>query len=371
MRLTQRRLNRATLARQMLLRRESVDVVDALARIAGLQAQEPASPFIALWTRLADFDADALSAALRDRQLVKTTLHRSTLHIVTADDYRASVEALTSVLRSKWMTQSRGLPVNRDLPTLAGESVAYASEPRTNIEMRDHAETLGEPIPSEDLWRRIRRYGRFIHVPGDEPWSFGRRPVHVAAASWLGGSLLDEEASMEHVVRRHLSAFGPSRLADVSQWSGLAVGRLKVGLDRIEELVVHDDGKGREMYDLPGAALPHEDEPAPPRLLPMWDETLLAYEDRSRTLPDAYRKRVIAKNGDVLPTFTVDGLVAGCWWVDGTGESAHVVLEPFEHVPAQAHRSLEAEGRSLAAFVADREPAVYQRYRRGRPRWRG
>ena len=151
MRLTARRLNRATLARQLLLERSELEPVAATEALGGLQAQEPASPYIALWTRLAGFEPDQLSLALHARDLVKATLGRSTLHIVSAVDYRGSVTALLQVTRSRWMQEQRGRPVERTLPELTEASLAFASEPRTNVELRDHAGTLGEPIPTSAL----------------------------------------------------------------------------------------------------------------------------------------------------------------------------------------------------------------------------
>jgi len=363
-RLTRRRLNRATLARQLLLQRTDLDVVSAVSQLGGLQAQEPASPYLALWARLGGLSADDITAALQRHELVKATLGRSTLHIVSATDYQASVTALLEVTRTKWMTEQRGLPVRRGLPELAEASVSFAAEPRTNVELRRHAGTLGEPVPADELWRRIRRYAPFLHVPTDEPWAFGRRPVQIAARAWLGQPDPDEDAALEHLVRSYLHAFGPARMADISQWSGLAVGRLKVGLARIEDIERYEDADGRELFDLWGLPLPDEDAPAPPRLLPMWDEMLLAYADRSRIIPEAYRKRVIVKAGDILPTFTVDGFVAGLWWAEMDQDiRPRIVLEPFQPVPAPARTALDDEATSLADFIADREPAVYLRYR--------
>jgi hypothetical protein len=371
-RLSPRRLNRATLARQLLLERRSLDVVAAVHQLGGLQAQEPASPYLALWSRLRGFSADGLSRALHERELVKATLGRSTLHIVSAADYQASITSLLAVTRTRWMQESRGRPVVRALPELTEASLAFAADPRTNIELRDHAGSLGEPVPADELWRRIRRYGAFVHVPGPEPWAFGRRPRLVAARSWLGAGALKnahEAAGLEHVVRSHLRAFGPARLADVAQWSGLSVRALRKGLDRIEEVELHEDQHGRELFDLPGAPLPDEDVPAPPRLLPMWDETLLAYAERDRVLPEAHRRQVIVKAGDVLPTFTVDGSVAGLWWAElTTDRRPRIVLEPFEPLRQNDRVALEAEGEALAAFIGEREPEVYQRYRNTRRR---
>ena len=143
---------------------------------------------------------------------------------------------------------------------------------------------------------------------------------------------------------------------------------LRRGLTRIEDIELHEDEAGRELFDLPDAPLPDEDTPAPPRLLPMWDETLLAYAERDRLLPEAYRKRVIVKAGDVLPTFTVDGSVAGLWWAEAGETRPRIVIEPFATLAPADREALDAEGASLAEFVAEREPEVYRRYRHTRRR---
>ena len=369
MRLTDRQLNRATLARQLLLERADLDPIAATEAVGGLQAQEPASPFIALWTRIRGFEPDVVTAALHDRRLVKATLGRSTLHIVSAADYRASVLALLAVTRRRWMHERRGLPVERSLPDLTEASLVYAAVPRSNVALRDHAGTLGEPVPADELWRRIRRYGAFVHVPGAEPWAFGRRPTQVAARAWLPEPEAAEEAALEHLVRTHLRAFGPSRMADIAQWSGLAIRALRRGLDRIDDVVTHEDARGRELFDLPDLPLPDGDLPAPARLLPMWDETLLAYAERDRVLPEPDRRRVIVKAGDVLPTFTLDGYVAGLWWAEIDGDDRpRVVLEPFQPLAPSDREALEAEGEALTELIAGREPDVYRRYRYSRRR---
>lgn len=368
MRLDERVLNRATLARQSLLERARVDPLTLVERVAGFQAQEPATPYIAAWARLEGFDPDVMSQAVRSHDLVKAPLHRSTLHLVTADGYSGSIAALTSVLRTRWMGEQPGRPVLRDLPELADAALAYACEPRTNLAMRDFAGTLGEPVAADELWRRIRRYGAFLMVPGDAVWSFDRRPVHIAASARIEREPLPEDGSLAYLVRSHLRAFGPARMADVAQWSGLGVKRLMGALSLIDDLEEHEDAQGRALLDLAGSPLPDGGVAAPARLLPMWDETLLAYQDRSRLLPAEFRKRVIAANGDVRPTFILDGLVAGLWWTEPTGPDTdarpRIIFEPFRSITGREQAQLDAEGERLADFLVGREPSAYARYRR-------
>jgi hypothetical protein len=168
------------------------------------------------------------------------------------------------------------------------------------------------------------------------------------------------------MVRRYLAAFGPATTADLSAWTGVSASDFREAvatLDADEALVRFRDEAGRTLLDLAGAPRPAEDVPAPPRFLPMWDSVLLAYRDRTRVISDENRLRVVSRNGDVLPTFLVDGVVAGFWWAEPDGAGTRIVIEPFGRLARPARRALEAEADRLASFVGPREPAVYARYR--------
>lgn len=371
--LTTLQLNRATLARQSLLERAVEAPLAAVHRLGGLQAQEAASPYLALWTRLEHFDPADLDRAILDRQLVKATLMRGTLHLVTAGDYARWHPALFDALRRRWLgaVLAQGSPQE-----LLEEALAFAQVPRANTALREHlaresppATEPGRITPAEDAWTIIRRYAPVIHTPAAVTWSYPRRPSYVAATAWLDGAgPADELAGLEALVRTYLGAFGPATNADLSQWSGLPVSRLGLGLDRIAGIVRSRDEAGRTLLDLPNGPLPDPDTPAPPRLLPMWDSVLLAHDVRTRVLPDVYRKAVIARNGDVLPTFLVDGFVAGLWWAeeDPPG-TARIRLEPFSPLKRPIRVALEEEAERLAAFIGPHEPRVFGRYRWRQP----
>ncbi|MGH2474802.1 MAG: winged helix DNA-binding domain-containing protein [Candidatus Limnocylindrales bacterium] len=369
--LSQRRLNRATLARQLLLAPADRDVVAAVEQIGGLQAQEPASPFIGLWARVRGFNAGDLDRALTARDVVKATLMRTTVHLVTAQDYRD----LWPIVRPDRDTSRR---TDRDRPpeparfaALQAEIDAFTAGPRSLGELRDRVGTVDGMEPDEVVWW-LRRRTPFVHVPAAVAWSFGRRPQVVHADAWLAArqwATVDEAA--ERLVRRYLAAFGPATMADIAAWSGVRVERLRPGLAAVEasgSLRRFRDERGRTLLDLDGAPLPAEDVSAPPRLLPMWDSTLLAFADRTRLISDADRAVVIARNGDTLATFTVDGLVAGLWWTEVDGGRTRIAIEPFRPIPRAAARALEHEGERLARFVEPLEANVYARFRRWRPR---
>ena len=371
--LSPRALNRATLARQLLLEPASgLAAAQALERIGGAQAQEPASPYLALWTRLADFDPAALHEAFISRKAIKASLMRITLHDVSVDDYLALLPTLLPMFRATGATR-RGTPRPPNVLELATAAAAFSVTPRRSSELRDHlARQSGTATLDTPVWWWVRRHLPMIHVPETGPWSFTRRPLITTASAWLGDPSLDDggamplEAARVHTVHRYLAAFGPATAADLSAWTGVSATDFRdavATLDAEEALVRFRDEAGRTLLDLPDAPRPAEDVPAPPRLLPMWDSVLLAYRDRTRVISDEDRLRVVSRNGDVLPTFLVDGAVAGFWWAEPDGDGTRIVTEPFGRLARPARRALEAEADRLAAFVGPREPAVYGRYR--------
>lgn len=357
MRITARGLNRATLHRQLLLRREALDVADAVRRVVALQAQQPASPYLALWNRLADFDPVALDAAFADRSLVKATLLRITLHVVHADDYPALHTAMRPTLRGARLGDRRftasGLTI-AEADAAVPELLAFTGEPRTAPEVEAWLAARLD-VPPKGVWWALRTFAPLRHVPLGGPWSFGARPSYATAGRPVG----TPDECLPTLVRRYLEGFGPASVPDVAQFALVQRSRVReaLGAVAVERLEGPD---GAELFDLPDAPRPPEDTPAPPRLMAMWDSTLLAYADRSRIIPAEYRKLVTRPNGDVLPTLLVDGYVAGVWRPVGGGIEATA----FRPLGDEAWRGLAAEARSLLGFLADREPAVYRRYDR-------
>jgi hypothetical protein len=337
--LTQRELNRALLARQLLLVRASLPVGSALERVAGLQAQDLAPPFIGLWTRVTGFERDHLKRALARRTAIRATLMRGTIHIVTARDYAHFAPATLPMIQRLWRGYLRDREEVPNVEELTARALAYAAEPRTNAELREH-------VGGEDAWWRVRREALFVNAPGDEPWAFDRRRRFVAASAWLDRPLADPEAGRRHLVRRYLRAFGPAGADDVSAWSGLTAAELRLTLAAMRLRHFRDE-RGRLLLDLPRAPLPDPATPAEPRLLPAFDNTILAHADRTRVIPDEYRRAVI-RGGLVDPVYLVDGFVAGRWRLaKGKPE-----LDPFEPLARSVERALRHELEAVADFAA-------------------
>ncbi len=361
MKLTARQLNRATLDRQLLLERAETDVVDAVRRVLALQAQEPASPYLALWNRVSGFEPSELDRAFHARAIVKTPLMRITLHAICRDDYATFHDAVLPVLRAARLNDRRfrdtGVTIDR-ADALVDGLVGFTSEPRSKDEIIDHLGSALGTEPPDSFWWALRTYAPLIHAPTDVPWSFARRPVFEAAPRGAPPA----EPALHELIRRYLAAFGPATAMDIAQFTLLPLGTIRPALAAMDAgLVRYEPPEGEPVHDVVDAGpLPDPDTPAPARLLGMWDSVLLAYRDRSRVLPDACRKDVIRRNGDVLPTVLVDGSVAGVWRpVDGVIE-----ITPFEQIADDDLKELDGEARGVLTLVADRDPAVYSRFGR-------
>jgi len=360
MSLTARQLNRATLDRQLLLRRERLDVVETVRRVVALQAQEAASPYLALWNRLASFDPVDLDAAFADHGVVKATLMRGTLHAVHAGDYPAFHDAMQPTLRAARLNDARftvaGLSIAEG-DALVADLVDFATSTRTNAQFEAWLDDRFGVLPRPGAWWAVRTFGPFVHAPTGGPWSFGPRPSYIAARDQKRAG--EPNISLRWLVERYLEGFGPASIRDIAQFTLVQRSRARQAVRALAgDLVQLEGPDGSELFDVPGAPLAAEDVTAPPRLLPMWDSILLAYFDRSRVIPPDYRRLVIRQNGDVLPTLLVDGFVAGVWRpVEGGIEAT-----AFHRLSDEAWTGLAVEAAALVAFLTDREPTVYRRY---------
>ncbi len=339
-----------------------MDVVDAVHRIGALQAQEPASPYLALWNRLARFDPADLDRAFAEHAIVKAQLFRITLHAVAAGDYPAFHKAVTPTLRAARLNDRRfrgtGLTIE-DADALTPEVLAFASTPRANAEGEAWMEERLGVTPKPGVWWAFRQFAPMWHHPTGGPWSFGPRPAYVAArAKEHPGAARD---AVQTLVLRYLAAFGPATVQDIAQFTTIVVPPIRDAAAAMGDALTRLEGPhGAALFDVPGGNLPPEDSPAPPRLMAMWDSTLLAYKDRGRIIPPDVRRLVIRSNGDVLPSLLIDGHVAGVWRpVDGGIEAT-----AFHRLPDDAWAGLESEARALLTFLADRDPGVYRRYAR-------
>ena len=353
--LSDRELNRALLARQFLLKRTAISPAVAIERLAGLQAQWSPAPYIGLWSRLAKFEIADLERALAARSVVKATLMRGTLHLVSAKDYPALCVATTRSRPERWAPVQRRLA---DPDPIHRATVKFARTVRTREALSDFLTTQGvaADLSRPMLWWLIASHGWLVHVPPSGTWAHRKSGDLIAADAWIKSAREPEVVDAVRIaVQRHLGAFGPATVDDISSWSSIRTPAIRVALDALGPKVrTFTDPRGRMLYDLKSAPLPPVDTAAPVRYLPKWDSTLLAYAppERVRILSEAHRKTVIAKNGDVAQTFLVDGMVAGTWSIGVKPKEAIVELQPFKKLARADRAGLEEEGERLARFFA-------------------
>ncbi|MEU1387177.1 MULTISPECIES: winged helix DNA-binding domain-containing protein [unclassified Nonomuraea] len=350
--LSTRALNRATLARQLLLDRADLPVLDAVAHLCGLQAQEPQEPFTGLWSRVRAFDPAALSDLLTGRDVVRTHLMRRTVHLVTAADVLAWRARHDAMLRQRVLGVYRHelAGVNLDELAAAGRAVLADGEPRSMSQLaRAVAGRWPEPGPRALGEMLVAALVPMAQLPPRGLWRARAGVRNLPLSSWLGREVDPPSADGsdpvgQALVRRYLAAYGPAATADLRAWSGLA-GLPKAVTAVREELVAFRDERGRELLDLPGAPRPDPGTPAPVRFLPAFDNAILGYDDRGRIIDGEHRGLSVAGARTVL----VDGRVSATWTV----EDETVLVTPLRGLSPAERAAVGEEAGALASFLSD------------------
>jgi hypothetical protein len=344
--LTVRALNRALLARQLLLERSGSPLTRAVDRVGGLQTQYAPSAYVALWSRLRGFRRDDLTRALEQRRVVQATLMRTTIHVVSAREFPLYAAGVRRSRQEWWLRIHRS-----ELDRAGMEAVArrlrrhLANGPVRGPRLAELLVADGFP-PS--AWSGAGLWVDMVRVPPSGTWERRRADLYGLAEDWIGRSAATEAEGLAHLVRRYLGGFGPATTKDVARWAAVPVATIAPAIERIRLRRFRSE-EGEELIDVPRAPLPDPDTLVPVRFVPTWEAMLLVHARRTQVLPERYRDVVFdTKTPHSLSTFLVDGAVAGSW----THAGGRIRLEPFEPLPRDVRRELEEESRSLAAFHA-------------------
>lgn len=342
--LTERGLNRALLARQLLLERSPKSVTKALEATGGLQTQNAISGYVGLWTRLRKFEHADLTRALEERRAAQGTLMRNTIHLVSAADYPLLSAGTRASRRAGFLRGHKRTLGEEELDeaivaargALAGTSLSRAE--------------LKPVVESSPLWNGVNACEDVVRVPPSGTWERRRADIYALAEDWLGPNDATEEDGLVLLLRRYIGGFGPASIPDAANWAGVPPRKLEPAAEALR-LRRFEDDQGRELVDLPRAPLPAGDTPAPVRFLPVWDASLLAHARHAQILQDDYRPLVFnAKTPQSVATFLVDGAVAGMWAVKRSARKAELVVEPFDGLPSKAAEEVEAEAARLVRF---------------------
>jgi hypothetical protein len=354
--LGRRALNRALLERQLLLRRVRRPAAEVVEHLVGMQAQEPRDPYVGLWTRLAGFDPGELGGLVSGRQVVRSPLMRTTIHLVSARDCLTLAPLLRPVLERNYWT---GSPFGRKVKGVDLDAVLAAGralldeQPRTNAQLRAFMAERWPDYDATSLAYAVHHLVPVVQVPPRGVWGQKGLPTWATTEHWLGRPL-DPAPSIDQVVLRYLAAFGPASTMDVQTWSGLT--RLREVTDRLRpQLQVFRSEAGRELFDLPDAPRPDPDTPAPVRFLPQYDNVLLSHADRSHI---AAATAASWPSDDLhWSSLLVDGSVAGVWRLARDGKAATLTVRLFGIQNSQTQAEVAEEGDRLLGFLApDAEP---------------
>lgn len=350
--LTTRALNRATLARQWLIGRVNATPLEAIEHLVGLQAQAPNPPYYGLWTRLAAFRRDDLTALINERRVVRAACQRSTLHLLGARDFLA-LRGLLDALLERGLQGAHG----KQLAGLDLIAVAKAGDALLRKQALTNAELgtrLAERWPGRDttsLASVLRCHRALVHVLPAGTWDHHKSAALAHAERWLDATI-EKKATIDRWVPRYLAAFGPASVKDMQTWSGLT--GLAAAFERQRDaLVTFRDARGVELFDLPDAPRPDADTPVPPQFLAEFDNLLLSHADRTRVVAAEHQKRVMTVNGLVRGAILVDGFVQGIWRIERGKAAATLSIEPFAALAKKTREALAQEGERLLSFAVD------------------
>jgi hypothetical protein len=353
-----RALNRALLARQMLLNRVKLPALEAIERLVGLQAQAPNAPYFDLWTRIEGFRQEELSGLIQDKKVVRIALMRSTIHLVSAQDC-LNLRPCLQAVHDRGLNGAFGKRL-AGLDTKALAAAGRALLEANALTFSELGKRLNEQWPDRDpaaLAAAVRTLVPLVQLPPRGLWGESGQAVHTSAEAWLGQPLSSESAT-ENMILRYLAAYGPATTKDIQVWSGLT--RLREVIQRLRpQLAIFRDEQGNELFDLPDAPRPDADTLSPPRFLGEFDNMLLSYADRKRIIDDTYHKRVITENGIIRSTILVDGFVCGTWKITRDHGTATLIIEPFKQLSEQEQEALAKEGAQLLQFAAAYDNSHY------------
>ena len=349
-----RALNRALLERQLLLRRSKMSTADAIEHLVGMQAQIPADPYAALWSRIDKFRTDDLAALITDRTAVRMTLFRGTIHLVTARDALALRPVVQPALERLFQS---GTPFGRqlkgvNLDRLVEHGRALVDErPRTSAELRPLLHKRWPKRDQDSLAAAIGYLVPLVQVPPRGVWGASGQPRRTSLEAWLGHAL-GKRPSPDTMIRRYLAAFGPATVGDARAWSGLSA--LSEVFERLRpRLRTFRDERGRELFDVPDGPLPDSETPAPVRFLPVYDNIVLSHADRSRIVRPFDPRRVGYLEGANFGSVLIDGFVGGTWTVKLEAKTATLRIALLDRLPKRERAAVEDEGARLLAFVAE------------------
>jgi hypothetical protein len=351
--LTLRQLNRATLARQMLLAREKTTALAAIERLVAMQAQWPRPPFVGLWSRVAEFERADLTSLFAQKKAVRATSLRGTIHVSSAKDYLGFRPVVQPVLEAGLQAILKGRldGIDMNAVTLRARTM-LATRPQTFAELREQFLKADPKSDERAMGYSVRMLLPLVQVPEDgEPWAYTSQAAFALADKWLGKKVTTTHATPDSLILRYLAAYGPATAVDFQAWSGVSREATRTAFERLRPKLrtFRDEGR-RELFDLPDAPRPSADVPAPVRFIPEYDNLIAARAD-GRIVARGHRPRVFLSALRIAATVLVDGVAAATWKLDSTKKAATITIDPFGKLSAKVRKEIQSEAEDLVRFA--------------------
>lgn len=349
--LTLKQLNRTFLARQFLLERHDISPIQAIERLIGLQSQIPNPPYIGLWTRLKNFERDDLTKLMENREVVRAPLIRSTLHIITADDHKKFQSVLQPALdRYLKLYNGKKNLENLDFDKLQRAAKPFLEEqPRTTGDLRQMLLDIEPDGNDMTMASVIRHTMNVVQVPPGGTWGSSSRASYVLAQTYLGDAT---PSTLEALLHRYLRAFGPASIMDFQAWIGMTSLTSKIK-PMMKNLITYQTEDGNTLLDLPDMDIINDNNPAPIRFIPEYDNLLVSHKDRNRIIADDDRKYVFLSSARVLSTILIDGFVGATWKIQREKDVALLKISLFEQQNDHVIEAIDKEGHALIRFIED------------------
>lgn len=351
--LTLRQLNRATLARQMLLAREKTTALAAIERLVAMQAQWPRPPFVGLWSRVAGFERGDLTSLFVQKKAVRATSLRGTIHVSSAKDYLAFRCVMQPLLEAGLNAILKDRLDGMDLDALTTRARAMlAKRPQTFAELRDQFLQADPKADERAMGYSVRMLLPLVQVPdAGEAWAYSSQSCFALADQWLGKKVTTAHAAPDPLIVRYLAAYGPASAADFQAWSGVSREATRTAFERLRPTLrtFRDEAK-KELFDLPDAPRPSPDVPAPVRFVPEYDNLVAARAD-GRIVAREHRPRVFLSALRIAATVLVDGMAVATWKLDSTKKAATLTIDPFGKLPPKARKEIQPEAENLLRFA--------------------
>jgi len=351
--LTLRQLNRATLARQMLLGREKTTALAAIEHLVAMQAQWPRPPFVGLWSRVAGFERADLTSLFAQKEAVRATSLRGTIHVSSAKDYlgfrpvvQPALEAgLQAILKDRLDGMDMGAVTTRARAMLA-------ARPHTFAELREQFLKADPKADERAMGYSVRMLLPLVQVPEDgEPWAYSSQSSFALADKWLSKKVTTTHATPDPLILRYLAAYGPATAADFQAWSGVSREATRTAFERLRpKLRTFRDEGGKELFDLPDAPRPSADVPAPVRFIPEYDNLIAARAD-GRIVARGHRPRIFLSALRIAATVLVDGVAVATWKLDSTKKAATITIDAFSKLSAKVRKDIQSEAEDLVRFA--------------------